>query len=138
LAKILFITSRFPYPLNKGDKLRVFYQLKYLSEKNEIHLIAIDEKAVQEEDLRAVSQFCTSVHVMELPFYKRIPQLLRSPFKGIPLQVAYFCNGAIKRKTSKIVAEINPDAIHCHLIRTAARLHGCIREGNGKKREKRK
>ena len=31
MAKILFLCSRFPLPADKGDKLRVFYQLKELT-----------------------------------------------------------------------------------------------------------
>jgi polysaccharide biosynthesis protein PslH len=118
LAKILFITSRFPYPLNKGDKLRVYYQLKYLSENNEIYLIAIDEKPITKEDFQSVSPFCKSIYIFILPCYKRLFQILISPFKGIPLQVAFFYNIIIHRKIEYLVSQIQPDFIHCHLIRT--------------------
>ena len=37
--KLLFLTSRFPYPTNKGDKLRAYYQIKEISTQNEIHLV---------------------------------------------------------------------------------------------------
>jgi polysaccharide biosynthesis protein PslH len=118
LAKILFLTSRFPYPLDKGDKLRVYYQLKSLAEDNEIHLIAIDEISVSDADYEAISPFCKSVHYFVLPVYKRIFQLLLSPVKGVPLQVAFFFNGKINRNISSIVKLVKPDFIHCHLIRT--------------------
>ena len=36
--KIVFLLSRVPYPLEKGDKLRAFQQIKGLSAKHEIHL----------------------------------------------------------------------------------------------------
>jgi len=118
MAKILFITSRFPYPLNKGDKLRVDFQLKCLAQGNEIHLIAIEETRVSPAQLEAISPFCKSVRVFVLPLYKRIFQLLLSLFKGIPLQVAYFYNPGIQKEIEKFTAEIKPDHIHCHLIRT--------------------
>jgi len=118
LAKILFITSRFPYPLNKGDKLRVYFQLKYLAEKNEVHLIAINETKVSDKHLEAISPFCKSIHIFVLPLHKRIIQLILSPFKKIPLQVAFFYNNGIKKEIDQIADEIKPDHIHCHLIRT--------------------
>lgn len=118
MAKILFITSRFPYPLTKGDRLRVFFQLKHLAANNEIHLVAINDKQVPQQDLAAVSQFCESVQVHVLPLYKRVFQVLLSPFKRLPLQVAFFYNEAIRKKVEQAVATIEPDHIHCHLIRT--------------------
>ena len=38
---IIYFTSRFPYPINKGDKLRSYYQIKELSKSHEIHLISL-------------------------------------------------------------------------------------------------
>jgi len=118
LAKILFITSRFPYPLTKGDRLRVYFQLKYLALTNEIHLVAISDTEIPEHDLEAVSQFCSSVQVHVLPLYTRVFQLLLSPFKKLPLQVAFFYNNGIRKKIEEVIANIQPDHIHCHLIRT--------------------
>ncbi|MCE9539549.1 MAG: glycosyltransferase [Bacteroidetes bacterium] len=118
MAKILFITSRFPYPLDKGDKLRVYFQLKNLAEGNEVYLVAINETKVSEKHLEALSPFCKSIHLFILPLHKRIYQLFLSPFKKIPLQVAFFYNHGIKKKIEKLSNEIEPDHIHCHLIRT--------------------
>lgn len=118
MARIIFITSRFPYPLNKGDKLRVYFQLKHLSETNEIHLVAINESEVPSEYLQILLPFCKSIHLCVLPLHKRIFQLILSPFKKTPLQVAYFYNNGIKKKIDLLTQEISPDHIHCHLIRT--------------------
>lgn len=118
MAKILFITSRFPYPLNKGDKLRVYFQLKHLAEENEIHLVTINETRVSAKDIESLAPFCKSIHPFVLSLNKRIFQLFLSPFKRIPLQVAFFYNGNIKRKIEQLVNEIKPDHIHCHLVRT--------------------
>jgi polysaccharide biosynthesis protein PslH len=118
LARILFITSRFPYPLNKGDKLRVFFQLKYLTERNEVHLVAINENKVSNKHLEALSPFCKSIHIFVLPLHKRIIQLFLSPLRKIPLQVAFFYNYGIKKEIEQLADEIKPDHIHCHLIRT--------------------
>jgi len=118
LTKLLFITSRFPYPLTKGDRLRVFFQLKSLSEEHEVHLVALNETTVSPQDLAAVSPFCKSVTVFVLPVRKRILPLLMSPLKRLPLQVAFFYHPGIHRKIENLIAEISPDHIHCHLIRT--------------------
>jgi glycosyltransferase involved in cell wall biosynthesis len=41
-----------------------------------------------------------------------------SPFKKIPLQVAFFYHDGIKKKIERLAEEIKPNHIHCHLIRT--------------------
>lgn len=118
MAKLLFITSRFPYPLDKGDKLRVYFQLKHLSKDNEVHLVAVNNTRVPDRDIEALTPFCKSISTFILPFHKRVLQLFLSPFKKLPLQVAYFFNKGIKKEIERLSDEIKPDHIHCHLIRT--------------------
>ncbi len=46
MEDLLFLAHRIPYPPNKGDKLRSFHILKYLSERYRVHLgCFIDDKA---------------------------------------------------------------------------------------------
>lgn len=116
--KLVFLSSRFPYPLNKGDKLRVFYQLKSLSKEFEIYLICVDEKKISEDHIDAIAPFCQSVNCLVLPKYKRVFSLFSSLWKRTPLQVAYFYNKKIDKDIQKSIANIKPDYIHCHLIRT--------------------
>jgi len=39
--KIAIVLSRFPYPLNKGDKLRAFHQIIFLAKQNDIFLYCL-------------------------------------------------------------------------------------------------
>ena len=41
--KIVMLVSRVPYPLEKGDKLRAFHQLRHLAQRHEIHLFALND-----------------------------------------------------------------------------------------------
>ena len=118
MAKIVFLTSRFPYPLDKGDKLRVFHQLRSLAERDEVHLISLSRWQPEPEHLQAVKQICTSVHNFVLPLPQRLLAVALSPFRQIPLQVAYFYNRRIARSIRQLIADIQPDHIHSHLIRT--------------------
>jgi glycosyltransferase involved in cell wall biosynthesis len=118
LTRLLFITSRFPYPLNKGDKLRVYFQLQHLAKSNEIHLIALNETKIPDDDLAILSPYCKSINLFIIPQHQKFLQLFLSLFKGIPLQVAFFYNSSVKKKIEQLAAEIEPDHIHCHLIRT--------------------
>lgn len=118
MSKIIILTSRFPFPLTKGDRLRVFFQLQSLAKNHDIYLMAINDKKVSKFDMDQVLPYCKSIQVFVLPLYKRLYQVLISLFKSIPFQVAFFYNRSIRLQIEKSVLQIKPNAIHCHLIRT--------------------
>ena len=42
--KLFVLLSRFPYPLDKGDKLRAYYQLRYLAgQGHELCVLALSD-----------------------------------------------------------------------------------------------
>jgi len=115
---ILFLTSRFPYPLNKGDKLRAYFQIKDLSRFANIYLISLSEKPIEQTDLDALNPYCKSIKNYVLPKNKRLLRVCKSIFSSQPFSVNYFYNSKIKKEINQQIKEIKPDLIHCHLIRT--------------------
>lgn len=117
--KIVIITSRFPYPLEKGDKLRAFHQIKVLSKSFDIHLISLHEEQISQKQLDALNPYCKSIH----PFY--LSFLLKWLFAGVqifgnkPFQTGYFYNPFIKYRISKLLKKTQPDHIYCQLIRAS-------------------
>ena len=41
--RILYLAHRVPYPPNKGDKIRTFNEIRYLSQNHDIDLLTIAE-----------------------------------------------------------------------------------------------
>lgn len=115
---IVFIVSRFPYPLEKGDKLRSYYQLKELSKIGSVHLIALSDKEVKTADLKQLSSFCTSVVVHRISKISIFWNTLIAFFGKKPLQVGYFYNPLIHKKINQQLSELKPDHIISQLIRT--------------------
>ena len=60
--KLLILTSRFPYPINKGDKLRAYYQIKELSKQFEIHLISISDQKINIQELKKLESYCKTIN----------------------------------------------------------------------------
>ncbi len=118
MASIVFITSRYPYPINKGDQLRVYFQLKSLSRNNTIHLIAFSNNPIISEYKEALS-FCESIHVFKLPLIPRLLSMAQCLINFKPFQVGYFYNRSTKCKMQRLIKELNPDFIHSHLLRTS-------------------
>ena len=117
--KIFVILSRVPYPLEKGDKLRAFNQLKILSERHEIHLFALNDTKLHKDAVKILSSFCKEVHIFQLSKISIFWNVLRFLFNGKPLQCGYFYNGKAQKKINKLIPVINPDHIYAQLIRTA-------------------
>jgi sugar transferase (PEP-CTERM/EpsH1 system associated) len=117
--RILFLTSRFPYPLEKGDKLRAFYQIVELNKKHEIILAAVSDKKVAEEDFEALKPFCKKILVHNLSKARLIGNLSMALFNGKPFQVGYFFSEEFKDRIDMLIEEEKPDAIFCQLVRMA-------------------
>lgn len=117
--KLAIISSRFPYPLNKGDKLRLFHQLKHLSQHFEIHLHAINEEKITEEEQKVVRNLCATVRLYNLNPLEQIYGIGRSIIKNEPIQVGYFYSSRIKNSIAKRLISAKIDAVYCQLSRTA-------------------
>jgi glycosyltransferase involved in cell wall biosynthesis len=117
--KIIYLTSRFPYPINKGDKLRSYHQIKELSKSHEIHLISLSEKSISEKNIWALNKYCKSITIYKMVFLKRIFNLFKTLFNNKPFQVNYFYHYSIQKKLNNKIDGISPDYIFCQLIRTA-------------------
>ena len=62
---ILFLVSRFPYPLDKGDKLRVYHQMREMAKFHTVSLFALTDTPVSKTDKAALS-FVQHLHIFPL------------------------------------------------------------------------
>lgn len=123
-VKILAVTSRFPYPIERGDKLRAFHQLRALSAHHDIALVALSERRVPQAHLDQIRPWCSSVEVVHHPRRARLVGLAAALSTGRPLQVGYFNSPALVRQVSAAIDRERPDHLYCQLIRTASCAHG--------------
>ena len=126
--KLVVMLSRFPFPLEKGDKLRAYYQIIELSKTFEITLISISDHSISDKSKQELAKFCKKIYVFQLPKWKSLLQSLAGLFGSKPIQVSYFHNYSIHKKINSIVKELRPDHIYCQLIRTTEYLknyHNC-------------
>ncbi len=117
--KIAVLTSRFPYPIEKGDKLRLFHQLRVLSQQHEIVLIALAETPPDDDDLQIVQNICSKVYVLPLTPIQIVANLVNSFFRNIPFQVGYFFNEKTAEQIETILRAEQPQHLYCQLIRMA-------------------
>lgn len=119
--KILVALSRFPWPLEKGDKLRAWYQIQGLAERHEVHLVCLSDLPVSENDLAQVG-FCKSVQVIPLPKWRVAVNLLGGFFNRIPFQVNYFRSMAMRNAIRATIQREEIEACYVQLIRLGENL----------------
>ena len=122
--KIFILLPRIPYPLEKGDKLRAFNQIKQLAKHNEIVLCALnDNPKVSEQDaFHALQPYCQSINFIKITKPQILLGLIRAFFKGLPMQCGYFYNRKAARKVNTLIAKHQPDILYGQLLRVAEYL----------------
>jgi sugar transferase (PEP-CTERM/EpsH1 system associated) len=126
--KILVALSRFPWPTDKGDKLRAWHQLLGLAEKNEVHLFCLSDESISNEALQKVKSHLASVTVYPLKRSSVLARLLFNFPSARPFQVAYFSDKQAIAQFHALHHRIQPDVVFCQLARMAEfcrTLKGC-------------
>lgn len=110
---ILYIAHRIPYPPNKGDKIRTFNEIKYLSRSCSIDLVAF---ADDPDDVRYKSdleRYCHSVHIILLhPFWAKIKGIA-ALCSGRSISEGYFFDRKMLRKINEFTSRRDYLAIFC-------------------------
>jgi sugar transferase (PEP-CTERM/EpsH1 system associated) len=120
--RILIALSRFPYPTEKGDKVRAYYQIKELSRNNEIYLVCLSEFKIKEEHLAMVRPYVKEVNIIHISLLKRIINLFFGIFNSLPMQVNYFKSHQMKGIISDWCQKFKIDVCYVQLIRIAENI----------------
>lgn len=109
---IVFLSHRVPYPPNKGEKIRTFNQIKYLSEKG--HNIVVFSPLENTEDTKHLKEL--EQHYCKASFSAASPgkgALLKGLLRGQALSVANFYSKALQQQLDHFLATNRMDAIVC-------------------------
>ncbi len=119
--KIFVLLPRIPWPLEKGDKLRAYNQIKQLALNNEVILCALntDNNADEEAARKALQPYCSSVTFINIGKMSILTNLARAFFKGIPIQCGYFYNKKAHKEIHRLIAQHKPDMLFGQLLRVA-------------------
>ncbi len=107
---ILFLPHRIPYPPDKGDKIRSFNEIKYLSKRNNVFLGTTLDQRSDEKYINELRPFCQEIHAV---FFNKKAKLLKCLFSDLPLSVANFYDSSLQRFVDKILKEKEIDVVVC-------------------------
>ena len=116
--KILIILPRFPYPLEKGDKLRAYHQIKELSVNHDIALFALSHNAVTPEALAEMKSYCKEICIARLSKIRAAFYVIRNFFGVRSLQIGYWDSRKARKLCHSFADRVNPDVVYAQMIRT--------------------
>jgi sugar transferase (PEP-CTERM/EpsH1 system associated) len=68
---LLYVTHRFPFPPDKGDRIRNFHVLRFLARRARVHLACLADEPVPGEALRTLQQECAQLAVVPIGRFAR-------------------------------------------------------------------
>lgn len=117
--KILVVLSRPPYPLDKGDKLRAFYQLREIAKENRVYLFCLNNKPLHTKTMEVLSQFVDDVHVSTFNMFDSFKGMLKALITGKPFQYGYYTHSKNIKEFYDYARIINPDVTFNQFVRTS-------------------
>lgn len=115
---LLVLTSRFPYPIEKGDKLRLFHQLRFLVKEFRITLLSLVENP-SSSDVEHIKSI--GIETINIPYHP--PSYLKlgvtSLIKRRPIQTLFYFDKNIHNQITAHLDDLKPDVIYCQLVRMA-------------------
>ncbi len=119
--KIFVLLPRIPWPLEKGDKLRAYNQIKQLAKNNEIVLCALnaDGNADKQKAFSMLQPYCVSVNFIDIAKISVLFNIIRAFLTGKPIQCGFYFSCGAKRKIHSIIKKHKPDMLYCQFVRVA-------------------
>lgn len=116
--RILFITSRLPFPPDRGDRLRVFNFIKHLSPNHNIDLLTFFTNEDEESSFSELNKLC-DIHPIYLSKISPYQAIITKFRRAIPLQVLYYQSKKMEDALEALIARNVYDVIYVHLFRLA-------------------
>ena len=113
MKKILFIAHRIPYPPNKGDKIRTFNELRYLSQSHTIDLFCLADQRHDLIHTQALQPFCRKINCHPLNGLAAKSRGITALLTGRPLTSRYFYLKSLQSLIDQALSEESYDAVLC-------------------------
>ena len=123
--KIAIVLPRFPYPLEKGDKLRAYHQIVALSRMgHSLCLFCLSHERVSEAQMAALRPHCETIQVARLG---RVASLLRAAASMLAcrsVQVGYWRSRRARSMYARFETATRPDVVYSQMVRTITMVAG--------------
>ncbi len=107
-ADVLFVSHCVPYPPDKGERIRAYHEVRFLSARYRVHVVCVSRDERERRSAEELNRWCASVRVVDLdPRTALVRGMLRFATGGC-LNTAYFDSAALRRAIAETVSEAAP------------------------------
>ena len=104
MQDLLYLVHRIPYPPDKGDKIRSYHMLKFLSKRYRIHLGCFIDDARDKQHVALLESICASCCFIEQrPLLARLGSL-RALATGQPMSLSYYRSASLQQWVTGLLA----------------------------------
>ena len=111
MKEVLFLVHRIPYPPNKGDKIRSFHLLKYLSQSYRVYLGAFVDDPEDWRHAPEVKKYCASTCLLPLNSLRGKLRGLQGLVTGEALTVPYYSDRRMAAWVEQVMGRASIHAI---------------------------
>jgi sugar transferase (PEP-CTERM/EpsH1 system associated) len=108
MPDLLFLMQRLPYPLIKGEKIRNWHILNYLTKWYDVHFGCLIDDPDDMQHIETVRALCASMYTA--PLDRRLAKLtcVSGLLSGEPLSVTYFRDHGLRHWVGDIMTRVKP------------------------------
>ena len=111
MSELLFIAHCFPYPPDKGEKIRAWHFLRHLAQSRTVHLACLSDEPIDRARLAVVTAICAECHIEAV---QRSPiqwRNLGALVSGQPITCSHFYRPGMARWITDLLARRPVDTI---------------------------
>jgi sugar transferase (PEP-CTERM/EpsH1 system associated) len=112
--RILFACHRFPFPPNRGGKIRPFNMIRHLGQKHEIVVASLAHTQQELDDGEGLKQYCAEIYAEVVPVKLRWLEAIRALPTTTPSSVAYFHSSRLRQSVEEAAGKNPFDAVLVH------------------------
>ena len=112
---ILFACHRFPFPPNRGGKIRPFHMIQRLSQRHSVTVASVAHSQEELAEGSGLKQYCDTILAEVIPDSKRWMQAVATLPGNTPSSVAYFHSGTLQKRVLDACRQGHFDlaVVHC-------------------------
>ena len=102
--RVLLLSSRFPYPPHRGDRMTVYRLIRSLRPAHEVTLLSLVDGTEVPEAEREIAAMGVEVHTVRLPRWRSWVQAWIGLASSSPSQVSYYRSVRMRRLVRRMAS----------------------------------
>src|SRR5690606_14206332 len=97
LVNITIVAQRFPFPLDRGDRLTIYHLVKHLSQRHRVTLVTFTEPYHERAWEAELQPYCARIETIPMRKWRCYANCLTGAVSTLPLQLHYNYDPAMAR-----------------------------------------